>query len=250
MSVIGAPIKFKRQGCDQCLGKFNTGYHKIECFNCLDGKNNIIETYFKTKLDGTPLEPDTFADAVFQTFARHFRKFIPNMFPIKGPLRAKISAMFKNKDKVEEDVQNLITGILGGTFDKEARLLTRAHNIDVEYLSCGQEIPSGINVMRLIDDISDISDSRKINYIHIVELDPDLDYIMLDQANKACMLLRKPDKASLYRRLVQNGHLTLKHQMIDHMRNDMRAMREDQKHEWEEIMNGVEEQALTLGLRL
>jgi hypothetical protein len=144
-------------------------------------------------------------------------------------------------------VASLRTQVINGKIDKDGRLLTRAYNIDVEYLSCVQNNITGQNAMRLIDDISY---SPNIQLIDLFELDPELDYIMLDKNDNACMLLRKPDRASLYQRLAQNGYLTLKHKMLDHMRRDMKAMREDQEHEWKEMMNGIENEALTKGLRL
>lgn len=140
------------------------------------------------------------------------------------------------------------------TFNSNFRVYTHANGAKIEYIKCTQDIAGGAKAKfsksnRVVVDTWDNhkSDWKEEFSGPLFELDQDINYVFLDENNEACIFYEKQG-AALLAKIAQHEAEVF---MSKHgMRADMELMRLDVEKDYGDLMNGVEQDAQAMGLRL
>lgn len=133
------------------------------------------------------------------------------------------------------------------TFDAHFRVYTHAQGAPIEYIRCTENGASRTKATRVLVDTYDGTRWVENFSAPLVELDHDMNYIMLDESDKACMFYEKPGP-ELLAKITQHEAEAF---MSKHgLRADMEAMRLDMHKDYGALMDGVTREAASLGLRL
>jgi hypothetical protein len=154
------------------------------------------------------------------------------------PLSSPISILV-----AKDDVVNNLT------FNSIFRVYTHAQGAKIEYIKCTKKGARRTNATRAVVDTWDSTrDTWVENFSDpLVEFDHDMNYIMLDEHNKACMFYEKPG-AELISKITKHEAESF---MSKHgLKADMVAMKADMVKDYGDLMNTVTSEARALGLRL
>jgi hypothetical protein len=148
-------------------------------------------------------------------------------------------------------------------FDSTFRVYTHAQGAPIEYLKCTQFTADGIPTLRATRIVEDTWETtadtdppdvaatgrwvEKFSKNPLFELDSTKNYIMLDAADKACMFYERRGPDLLAKQAQHEAQAFMsKHGIAA----DMRAMEEDMTKDYRDLMQKVETEAQSFGLRL
>ena len=231
MSVLGAPSTL---ACEKCPGVV-PHHHNYYMMTTEDNKKKLLDMLNREGLmvRGTV---GTLSDDLKERLEAYVLHWLPGyvaVFPrsIRDLINARANVL-----------KNL-------TFNSEFRVYTHANGAKIEYIKCTQKDTGKTSATRVVIDTWD-DDTRKWKEEFsgpLFELDQDINYVFLDENNKACTFYEKQG-AALLAKIAQHEAESF---MSKHgMRADMERMRLDVEKDYGDLMNGVEKDARAMGLRL
>jgi len=229
MSVFGNPTS---KSCDSCPGI--TGGHKA--IDILTKRNTLIEFLKEAKLidDSSGVSFLSLVGDVKRVLYSYIVRRLGKKYATPLP---DIYTIIVAKD----DVVNKLT------FNSIFRVYTHAQGAKIEYIKCTENGDSRTKATRAVVDT--YNGTRWVEHFStpLVELDHDMNYIMLDESDKACMFYEKPGAEFLSKITKHEAEAFMsKHGL----KADMAAMGADMRKDYGDLMDTVTSEARALRLRL
>jgi hypothetical protein len=231
MSVFGLPT---RQACQACPGvAFN--FHKAHEITTSD-KDKLVDFLrnaglLSMKRSGFPLV-DRIKERLKAYIKDRLGKYIGADFPVTS---------FSNLQESIGAAQNSVK------FDTAFRLYTHAQGAHIEYIRCTADGTSRMNATRVVVDTYNGTRWVELFSKPLVELDNDMNYILLNESDQACIFYEKPG-AELLAKITKHEAESF---MSKHgLREDMAAMGADMVKDYRDLMHNVAREGGALGLML
>jgi hypothetical protein len=232
-----------------CWGKINTEYHIPHCLRCSGGGDGLLKAVLSSKRR-TLKESDTFdslkitAAKIISTFAKHVvRPGLPDNFILSKDVTDVATSALEEYVSQKKTIKDYLFRLNNFYFDQEVRLFTRAIDVPLEYLVCGKGSTKS-SAAYILDDISEAPATKELL---LIELDPSIDYVMIDENDRACMFFEKPGPI-LHAKIAQHQAEAF---MSKHgIKADMMAMEADMRKDYGDLMNTVTSEARAMRLRL